>query len=817
MTGGRLASWFVVLMLVLGVGSGVAAQSANPAPPPSTLAPADYAAATDIDSASIALQFTVASLRARTLDDAALRARIAAIPPIEAKLAAALATLAPHLKDADARLVQLGPAPTGAQPPESAETAATRRQLTQARNNIDAEVKQARLLTVEAGQLDKALSEQLRGNFHARLWARDRSVLDPGLWRGFAASAPDDIGKLLSETRAEAKRFAAAVVTPATAPALIFAGVIAFGFLGPLRFVLNAFARRRAERGVGVTPLRRALLAMVMVLVAALTPLIAGVILRSALIDAGALTPVAVVVSALLIRVVVFAATLDGLGRALLSPYRPRWRLAPMPDKTARGLAPYPALIGGATALATFVTGLNAALRSSPSSSAASDCLMIILELAAVGSALAMAGQVQAARRVDSDSPESAGSRLPWVIAALCAWIAVAASLGAVLLGYRALAAFLVRETVWIAAVLALLFLLLRFVDELFPALTSPEGKVGRAIETALGLSHAAMEQIGVLLSGVARLLLLLLGWTAILQPFGASAGDLATRVTGGSLVLHLGQVSISPGAIAGGVALFLAGLVATRAVRGWLEKRYLPKTSLDAGLRNSVGAGVTYLGIAIAILIAFAYLGLSFSKIALVASALSVGIGFGLQAIIGNFVSGLILLAERPVQVGDWIAIGDLEGNVQRINIRATEIEMNDRSKLIVPNSDLVSKTVRNITHGGAIGRVKIVLKVNDAADPADVRDVVMAPVEAHAEVLRDPAPAAYLTDVIDGAMEFTILAYVASPRAVFHVKSELLFQIVPELANRGIDLANTTPIVNVGMNRRTESASQTPEAAKS
>ena len=115
-----------------------------------------------------------------------------------------------------------------------------------------------------------------------------------------------------------------------------------------------------------------------------------------------------------------------------------------------------------------------------------------------------------------------------------------------------------------------------------------------------------------------------------------------------------------------------------------------------------------------------FAYLGLSVSQIALFASALSVGIGFGLQSIIGNFVSGLILLAERPVRVGDWIAIGDLEGDVQKISIRATEIEMSDRSRLIVPNTELVSKTVRNVTHSSATGRVRLVLRVVDSADPA-------------------------------------------------------------------------------------------------
>ena len=301
------------------------------------------------------------------------------------------------------------------------------------------------------------------------------------------------------------------------------------------------------------------------------------------------------------------------------------------------------------------------------------------------------------------------------------------------------------------------------------------------------------------LLSGLSRLLLMLLAWVALIAPFGASVEDLVHRLTATDFVVRLGLVAISPGAILGGVALFLTGLAITRGVRRWLEVRYLPKTNMDVGLRTSLAAGVTYLGALIAILVAFAYLGLSVAQIALFASALSVGVGFGLQAIIGNFVSGLILLAERPVRVGDWIAIGDLEGDVRKINIRATEIEMMDRSRLIVPNSELVSKAVRNVTHAGALGRVKIVLKLDGAADPAKAREVIMARLTAHPQILADPAAAVYMTDVRDGALEFTAFAYVASPRLAYAVRSQLLFEIVPDLRAAGLTLANPSPVIHV------------------
>ena len=767
---------------------------------PNTLSVGDLAATTAIDRANIALQLTYAGLRAHSLTDAGLKSRIADIAAIQAKLSASLDTLTSRLKDFDSRLAQLGPPPATGQPPEDPETAANRRGLTASRTAIDTEIKQARLLAVEAAQLDRSLGASLRRNFSARLWARDRSVLHPGLWRDFAIALPGDLAKLGTEFAEETATFTDSVRSPGVLSTLVFAVIAALTLLGPARFLLDRFSRRRVGEGATASPLRRAGLALALVLIAVLTPLAAGELLRAGLIGAHALTPSFVLATGLLIRVVVFAMVLEGLGRALLSPRQPTWRLAPMSDEAARRLAPYPAVVGAAVGLATLVGGLNTAFDTSLPSSIAGICVVVLFELAVVGAALLALGGARQTLPSDQEASRS-GARAPWVLAALAAWLALAASLIAVLFGYLALAGFLMRETVWVATILAGFFLLVHFTDALFPALLSPASPAGRAVETAIGLSASVREQIGVLLSGLARIVFVAVGWMAIVAPFGADPNGLAMRLTGEKFVLHLGKATVSPGAIFGGIVTFLLGLLLTRAVRGWFDKHYLPKTRLDVGLRTSVGAGLTYLGVFIALLVAFASLGLSFGQIALFASALSVGIGFGLQAIIGNFVSGLILLAERPVQVGDWIAIGDLEGDVRRINIRATEIEMMDRSRLIVPNSDLVSKTVRNITHGGAMGRLKIVLKVDDAADPAAVRDVLIERIAAHGDILKDPAPVAYLTDVGNGALEFTVHAYVASPRLIFRVRSDLLFAIVPELAGRGIGLANSTPIVNVGI----------------
>jgi small-conductance mechanosensitive channel len=793
----------LLLLLELSTASPVSALTRpRPAPPP--IPPAIAPAALAVDQAEADLHRIASGLRSQALGDKELNGRIAALPAIQAKLAEATDSLAPRLQAADARLAQLGAPPSAGQPPEDPEIANRRRSLIQFRQAVDTELKQARLLSVEAGQLNSALAERLRKNFTARLWAHSPSVLDVALWQEFAANVPADLGRLTAALQAELRLLAAPDQPIGNLVVLGLAALAAVGLLGPARLILNRLGYRQAARLAPGSRLRRSALAVWLVLIAALSPLVAGLLLRAVLTDIGASTPSFDRLLLQLVVAAVFACSIESLGRALMSPRHPSWRLAPLPDAVVGPLAPFPGLIGTTVGLTALAAGLSAILGASSATSEASDCLGILFEIAVLAAALVIAGLARSAHLAPGAPTEStiqAEARWPWVVAALTAWLALGAALLALLFGYVAMASFLTRETIWIATVLAGLFLFLRFVDDLFPALMSPASPIGRFVQRAVGLSDDALEQIGVLLSGLFRLLLLVMGWAAILARFGAGVDDVVARVTSTSLVIRLGQLSISPGAILGGLAVFLLGVVITRAVRRWIEFRYLPKTRLDLGVQTSLAAGVSYLGVAVAILLASAYLGLSLDRIALLASALSVGIGFGLQAVIGNFVSGLILLVERPLKVGDWIAIGDLEGDVRRINIRATEIEMPDKSKLIVPNSDLISKTVRNVTHAGALGRVKIVLKTVNEADPAKVRDILLAEMADHGEVLADPAAAVFLTDVRDGALEFSAYAYVASARQAYRVRSELLFRIVPALKSRGIVLADPTPVVHVAI----------------
>ena len=142
---------------------------------------------------------------------------------------------------------------------------------------------------------------------------------------------------------------------------------------------------------------------------------------------------------------------------------------------------------------------------------------------------------------------------------------------------------------------------------------------------------------------------------------------------------------------------------------------------------------------------LALGALGIDLQKIALIAGALSVGIGFGLQSVVSNFVCGLILLAERPIRVGDWVVVRNEEGWVRRISVRATEIETFDRATVIIPNQDFITGVVKNWTHGNTMGRVVVKVRVAFDSDAEKVREVLRACGEDHPQVLRAPPPAVY------------------------------------------------------------------------
>ena len=251
-----------------------------------------------------------------------------------------------------------------------------------------------------------------------------------------------------------------------------------------------------------------------------------------------------------------------------------------------------------------------------------------------------------------------------------------------------------------------------------------------------------------------------------------------------------LGEVQLSPGVVLQLIVVFVIGLLMTRLIQRTLKNRILAKTKIDAGGQNAIVSGIGYFGIFLAAVVAITSAGLDLSSLAIVAGALSVGIGFGLQNIVSNFVSGIILLIERPISVGDWIEVGGNMGIVKKISVRSTSIQTFDRTDVIVPNADLVSGTVTNYTHGSSVGRLLCLSAWPMATTRVRLNSFCCRLHKSILWCLKDPAPSVVFQGFGADSLNFEIRALLGDINFGLTVRSELNHQIYEVLTAHGIEI---------------------------
>ncbi|HEY1736801.1 MAG TPA: DUF3772 domain-containing protein [Methylovirgula sp.] len=767
----------LILFAVLALPSIAFAQSPTPAP--------EAEAARQLDTVAASLAQIQDGVRDQSASSEDLQSLHDKAISLVAEAQGALDRLTTRLNAAKTRLDQLGPPPDPKAAHEPAEVTQERQQQQQEYDAADALVKRAKLLLVQAQQLAAHIATRQHVQFTHSLFERSTSLADPDLWFDAAAMTPHTVAAVATETgdwvaglNGRLKGWRAPTFW------LLFAGLAA-----ACTIVLLTLPRRLFRSSATAEPTRfKKIMSGWWVLLIDVGAPLAVILAASALIKLfGAYDASVQPVFSATVKAVAYVAVAAGLGSGLFAPSHPQWRLVNLPDLRARQIRVAMVAVAVLIALRHIALSLCESVGADLSYQAALRGLGALFVALAIIAALWRAGQTDCGSE-EVLGPRVSGPRDWYGIERILLWIAALVIVVAAIAGLMTLAGFVADQIYWVGVVGCIALMLSIVIDESIAASCRPTTPFGRALMNSVGLRANSIDQLAILANGFAAVAIFIAAVLLILAPWGVQSSDLPTYLKAAIFGFRFGDLTVSLASLAIALVILVAGIMATHAIERWLDLRFLPQTQLDFGLRNAIRTSFGYAGFVLALCFAGAYLGLSFEKLAIVAGALSVGIGFGLQSIVNNFVSGLILLWERAIRVGDWIVVGNEEGVVSRINVRATEIATFDRAQIIVPNSNLITGVVKNYVRTDRSGRIQISVPVNPAANPETARDVLMDVAKNHKLVLPNPAPQVIFSGITASAFNFDLFCFIADVANLGQVKSDLNFEIYRRFQAAGL-----------------------------
>lgn len=701
---------------------------------------------------------------------------------IRALANAEIEKLQPRADELKQQLVQLGEVPAEGEPPETDDVQARRADLNAQFAKIDADVKASRLAAIRSQQIQRTITQERQSRFFGSISAQDKSILTTNFWSKFAGGFKsyfrglnllfeDSFSIMFKEFGKKTWKIYALIFFLALF-SLIF--VRSRRFLAPRDneeivdgeqdFFSSRFARFCRQ---GILPVA---------LIYVVYELFWILFLLTQRFDRflmGMLIAVCFYIVAIVLK------------RIILVPNAAGQRISGMSDLAAKRISRI-ITIGLAVALTISVINTTSVVLVSPVEVSMGLSFLFALVISCMSLLvlwLHYKDGTKRARLLDAQRKISL-----WLYLNILAWIVSIAILIALVLGYVAFAEFLSQQLVFGLIVIGVAWLFLRSIDSLF-AIPSAEEQAEIA---AVGSSEeeTSSNQFAILGTGILKLIIYCAAGISLMLPWGYRTSDFFQIFKNLFFGFEVGGLSISLSTILLAFGLFFLGYTITVALRSWLNNKLLPTTKLDIGISNSISTVFGYIGFILAAILGVSAAGFDLSNLAIVAGALSVGVGFGLQSIVNNFVSGLILLAERPIKAGDWIVTSGGEGTVKKISVRSTEIETFDRATVIVPNSTLITDNVTNWTHENKTGRIIVAVGVSYDSDPDQVKEILLNCAKEHKLVLGRPAPAVFFMDFGASSLDFQLRCFLADINYSLTVTSELRFSILAALREANIEI---------------------------
>ena len=370
-----------------------------------------------------------------------------------------------------------------------------------------------------------------------------------------------------------------------------------------------------------------------------------------------------------------------------------------------------------------------------------------------------------------------------WVIVR---WLVIAVSAFAIVtmaVGYIELGVYLISSVITSGLIIAFLILLRALFRESIGLLMRSALMMDR-----LSLGHGTRRTVKFWLRAALDPLMVLTGLLMVGLAWGVPLDDVQIWLVHTLEGFTIGNVRISIVDILLGVLAFAIALVVSRAFQRSLTDRVLPELELQPGVQHSLAAGAGYVGIIIAVMIAVGVAGVDLTSLAIIAGGLSLGVGIGLQNVVNNFVSGLIMLIERPINVGDWVVVGQHEGFVKRIAIRATEIETWQLASVLIPNSEFINNAVVNWTLNDTRGRVEVRVHVSQNCDVARVRDIMLQAANEHPLVLVEPEAFVLFQDFNPSSLEVELRCFTGDVVNKLTIASDIRYRITRQFRTEGI-----------------------------